>query len=151
MRQFTLILIRRFLFRSRHSSSAKGPAPCLYDQLSSSALTNLENLLLHSLEHERVGSVRNAAVDTVCDVANHGMHRGRPWHQLQSHAFQLAQSTDSAAKETAFRLFKGCPNLVVDLGVDSTLKALQSGLQDSNVPVRVYYQVGYACLINSSK
>ena len=78
-------------------------------------------------------------MDTVCDLSNQGMVRGRPWHALQAQAFSMIQSQGPASammdggvglRESAFRVFAGCPNLVMDLQTDAVLAVLVRGLQD---------------------
>lgn len=72
------------------------------------------------------------------------MRRGRPWHALQALAFEMTQaglpgasgtlSTQNVAaeslRESAYRVFAGCPNLVMDLQTDAVLGVFQRGLQD---------------------
>ncbi|KAF8628610.1 hypothetical protein AX15_003805 [Amanita polypyramis BW_CC] len=180
MRSFSLVLLRRLLFRpsphhtnghnssTNHSSLATpsfvpglgvglgpaGPAAprlTLYDHLSNATLSKLERILLYSLEHEPVKGVRHKSVDTVCDVAIEGMKRGRPWHALQALAFVMASASgvDEAPdrgrngqglerpgvpgrylRESALRVFAGCPNLVIDLQTGAVLAVFQRGLQD---------------------
>lgn len=109
----------------------------LYDHLSVQTLATVERLLLHSLSHEPSEVVRRKAVDTICDISNNSMTRGRPWHALQAQAFAMTQSADPIARESAFRVFAGCPNLIVDLQTESVLSLLQKGLQDpQSVEVR---------------
>ncbi|KAF6745913.1 hypothetical protein DFP72DRAFT_1076892 [Ephemerocybe angulata] len=94
MRSFSLVLLRRLLFRPAPSQPHHHPAQprlSLYDHLSSQTLTTLERLLLHSLSHEPSPSVRRKSVDTICDVAKQGMVRGRPWHALQAQTFTMKQ------------------------------------------------------------
>ncbi|KAI0253631.1 armadillo-type protein [Lactifluus subvellereus] len=130
MRSFSLVLLRRLLFRASPAPSSKSPRLTLYDRLSAQTLTAIERILLHSLLHEQTDSVRRKAVDTICDLANNSMERGRPWHALQAQAFAMCKSADSSARECAFRIFAGCPNLVMDLQTDAVLRVLQEGLQD---------------------
>ncbi|KAJ7906329.1 armadillo-type protein [Mycena leptocephala] len=169
MRSFSLVLLRRLLFRPAPTSptqpqsagaspltgtlqhqqqqayqSQNHPRLTLYDHLSSQTLTTLERLLLHSLQQETSPLVRRKTVDTVCDVAGEGMRRGRPWHALQALAFNMTQagqpgasgtlSTQTVApeglRESAYRVFAGCPNLVMDLQTDAVLGVFQRGLQD---------------------
>jgi len=139
MRSFSLVLLRRLLFR--HAPPHQQPADAhalhrytLYDHLSSQTLTSLEVLLLRSLSHEPAPVVRSKAVDTICDVANHGMQRGRPWHALQAQVFTMSQTTGANGadlRESAYRVFAGCPNLVMDLQTDAVLAVFQRGLQDA--------------------
>lgn len=167
MRSFSLVLLRRLLFRpslqpynpnssSPHPShnTLSAPRPTLYDHLSNDTLSKLERILLHSLEHEPAKGVRHKAVDTVCDLANEGMKRGRPWHALQIVVFSIAAAAGAGdghgqspldpsvppsryLRESAFRVFAGCPNLVVDLQTDAVLAVFQRGLQDAfSVEVR---------------
>ncbi|KAK2464446.1 hypothetical protein APHAL10511_003594 [Amanita phalloides] len=169
MRSFSLVLLRRLLFRASpslahayHLSSSSGshhttpgliaslapagpvaPRLSLYDHLSSPTLAKLEHVLLYSLEHELAKGVRHNAVDTVCDVANEGMKRGRPWHALQAVAFRMASATGAGEgqvaegvlsrylRESAFRIFAGCPNLVIDLQTEAVLDVFRRGLQDT--------------------
>ncbi|KAI9441935.1 ARM repeat-containing protein [Lactarius indigo] len=137
MRSFSLVLLRRLLFRASPGSSAKSPRMTLYDRLSSQTLTTIERILLHSLLHEQIDTVRRKAVDTICDLANNSMERGRPWHALQAQAFSMCKGADPSARDSAFRIFAGCPNLVMDLQTDAVLRVLQDGLQDrQSVEVR---------------
>ncbi|KAF9236016.1 armadillo-type protein [Melanogaster broomeanus] len=139
MRSFSLVLLRRLLFRpAPQQQQQKGPRATLYDHLSSQALTTLERLLLRSLAHEPSDSVRRKTVDTVCDLANNSMSRGRPWHALQAQTFSMTQAAGAGFRECAFRVFSGCPNLVMDLQTDAVLSVFQKGLQDSqSVDVRL--------------
>ncbi|KAJ7016005.1 armadillo-type protein [Mycena alexandri] len=169
MRSFSLVLLRRLLFRPSPTSTTQPnsastspltgtlqhqqqqayqsqnlPRLTLYDHLSSQTLTTLERLLLHSLQQESSSLVRRKTVDTVCDLAGEGMRRGRPWHALQALAFEMTQaglpgasgtlSTQNVApeslRESAYRVFAGCPNLVMDLQTDAVLGVFQRGLQD---------------------
>lgn len=130
MRSFSLVLLRRLLFRASPSPGSKSPRLTLYDRLSAQTLTAIERILLHSLLHEHVDSVRRKAVDTICDLANNSMGRGRPWHALQAQSFAMCKSADPSARECAFRIFSGSPNLVMDLQTDAVLRVLQEGLQD---------------------
>jgi hypothetical protein len=130
MRSFSLVLLRRLLFRASPSPTSKSPRLTLYDRLSSQTLTAIERILLHSLFNEQIDSVRRKAVDTICDLANNSMGRGRPWHALQAQSFAMCKSADPSARECAFRIFSGSPNLVMDLQTDAVLRVLQEGLQD---------------------
>lgn len=131
MRSFSLVLLRRLLLRTSGPPSSSGPPPTLYDQLPSNTLSSIERLLLHSVAHEPTSVVRRKAVDTVIDVANKSMQRGRPWHALQVQAFGMAQA-DEGARESAYLIFAGCTDLVLDLQTSGVLELLQKGLQDSS-------------------
>ncbi|KAG6886930.1 hypothetical protein C0992_001601 [Termitomyces sp. T32_za158] len=122
MRSFSLVLLRRLLFRA-------APA-VLYDQLPKHAIANLERLLLHALHREQAPAVRRAAVDTVADVANQLMARGRPWPALQSQAFTMALAPAPHDRASAFAIFAAAPNLVMDLRTDDVIPVLHRGLQD---------------------
>ncbi|KIK93959.1 hypothetical protein PAXRUDRAFT_33792 [Paxillus rubicundulus Ve08.2h10] len=141
MRSFSLVLLRRLLLRptpGQQQQLPKEPRSTLHDRLSSQALSTLEHLLIHSLSHEPSDSVRRKTVDTVCDLANNSMSRGRPWHALQVQTFSMTQSAEPGFRECAFRVFSGCPNLVMDLQTDAVLSVFQKGLQDSqSIDVRL--------------
>ena len=133
MRSFSLVLLRRLLFRSALAQQVP-----LYDVLSAQSLGTIERLLLHSLAHEPSTNVRHKAVDTVADLANNSMSRGRPWHALQRQAFAMAEDQNPALRESAHRVFAGSPNLIMDLQPDTVVRLLQKGLEDpGNIEVRV--------------
>lgn len=121
MRSFSLVLLRRFMFR-KHLP--------VYDHLAVQTLETIERLLLQILAREPTKAVRRAAADTISELANHSMSRGRPWHGLQQQAFTMAQSDDLTARESAFEVFSNSPNLIMDLQTDTVLSVLQKGLQD---------------------
>jgi hypothetical protein len=163
MRSFSLVLLRRLLFRpapaTNNNSNSTSPTAStslarltLYDHLSHQTLATLERLLLFSLSHEVSPHVRRKTVDTVCDLSNQGMVRGRPWHALQAQAFSMIQTQgpssptlDGAAlRESAFRVFSGCPNLVMDLQTDAVLNVLGRGLQDQySIEVNSWYLIEF--------
>jgi hypothetical protein len=145
MRSFSLVLLRRLLFRQSPQQQQKSARLTLYDHLSSQTLTNLERLLLHALSHESSQAVRRKAVDSICDLANNSMSRGRPWHALQAQAFSMCQSQNGGLREGAYRVFAGCPNLVMDLQTDAVLGVFQKGLQDADsIEVRrVNYRIRF--------
>ncbi|KAF9541179.1 ARM repeat-containing protein [Agrocybe pediades] len=141
MRSFSLVLLRRFLFRSASANNANNqnygaqdpnrPAPIpshtrttLYDHLSHQTLATIERLLLFSLSHETAKTVRKTTIDTIYDVANQGMLRGRPWHALQAQVFSMTHAQGAAERESAYRVFAGCPNLVMDLQLDAVLASV---------------------------
>lgn len=132
MRSFSLVLLRRLLFRPSPQTRLS-----LYDHLSSQSVTTLERILLHALLHEPAPVVRRKAVDTVADLANQSMARGRPWHSLQAQAFRMVEGGDVLTREVAYRVFSGSVNLVIDLQTDVVVAMLQKGLQDpESVEVR---------------
>lgn len=137
MRSFSLVLLRRLLFRPSPTNAAHHTRLSLYDSLSNQTLDTLERLLLHSLSHEPSAVVRRKSVDSVCELANKGMSRGRPWHALQAQTFSMARASDASMRETAFNVFTGCPNLVMDLQTDAVLNVFRSGLQDQSSDVRL--------------
>ena len=130
MRSFSLVLLRRLLFRPTPHHSSNSVATTLYDHLSAQTLATLERLLLHSLIHEPVPVVRRKAADTVSDVANHAMRNGRPWHALQTEIFRLVEAADSLGREISYRVFTGSPNIILDLQVETVVGTLQRGLED---------------------
>jgi hypothetical protein len=87
---------------SSTTSHSPGAKLALYGALSPQTLTTLERLLLHSLLHETSTSVRAKAIDTICDVSNQGMGRGRPWHALQAGAFELANAEMGKCRSLVF-------------------------------------------------
>lgn len=140
MRSFSLVLLRRLLLRPSAPAASSGFTPTLYDQLPNNALSSIERLLLNSVAHEPAAVVRRKAVDTVIDVANKSMQRGRPWHALQVQAFSMAQAPEEGARESAYLIFAGCTELVLDLQTNGVLELLQKGLQDaSSVDVRLIF------------
>ena len=49
----------------------------------------------------------------------------------------MTQTAEAGFRECAFRVFSGCPNLVIDLQTDAVLSVFQKGLQDTrSVDVR---------------
>lgn len=77
----------------------------------------------------------------MADLANNSMSRGRPWHALQQQAFSMAQSEDATNRESAYRVFAGSPNLIIDLQPQTVLAILEKGLQDPHsVEVRSFPQ-----------
>jgi hypothetical protein len=146
MRSLSLVLLRRILFRplrpqALFNPNAKTQATqrvTLHGQLSDDTLDTLEGLLLHSLMHEPSATVRHKSIDTVAQFASHNIRRGRPWHALQIHAFNMVQSTHAPEREAAFMLFTESPKLAMQLETEAMMSALANGIKDTrSVDVRI--------------
>jgi hypothetical protein len=90
---------------------------------------------LHSLCHEPAPAVRKKSIDVICDFAHQSMRRGRPWHAPQAQVVGMTtqgEGNDTAElRETAFRVFAGCPSLVMDLQTNVAIHTIfQQGLLD---------------------
>lgn len=84
MRTFSLVLLRRLLFRDKGTNiSTPTGHNTLYDHLSESTRTALERLILSCLSHEERDGVRRKCADTVSDIANESFERGRDWEGLR--------------------------------------------------------------------
>ncbi|KIM77399.1 hypothetical protein PILCRDRAFT_825362 [Piloderma croceum F 1598] len=143
MRSLALLLLRRLLFLSSTElqptqiSNVQASSPMFFDCISSDTLSIIERLLLHSLSHESVLLVRQAAVDAITALADHFIQRGRSWHALQAQAIDMAQSPNVILRESVFGLFSGTRMLVMGMPIDDLLKILKAGLEDQeSVDVR---------------
>lgn len=132
MRSFSLVLLRRILFRAlpNSSSTMRSTRITLYDHLSEPTRTALERALLSALSHEPSSSVRSKLADTITDLASASFERGRPWLALQAQSFSAAHDTDQRQRESAYRIFSNAPVLMGDQQVDAIVRVLQKGLQD---------------------
>jgi hypothetical protein len=140
MRSFSLVLLRRLLFRpapaTNNNSNPTSPAVprlTLYDHLSHQTLATLERLFLFSFSHEVSPHVRRKTFDTVCDLLRHDAWSTMACAASPSFSMIQSQATQdggAALRESAFRVFSGCPNLVMDLQTDAVLNVLGRGLQD---------------------
>ncbi|OCB84852.1 ARM repeat-containing protein [Sanghuangporus baumii] len=146
MRAFSLILLRRLLFRppqalpnshatTASASSSSGPhAPrlTLYDHLSEQTRESLERTVLHALSTEQAHGVKTKAADTATDLANASFQRGRPWPALQGAVFR-AVGGNSSSRECAYRILERCQVLVADMPSEIFVR----GLADNSVEVRL--------------
>jgi hypothetical protein len=137
MRSFSLVLLRRFLFRQKPSASGRrsGQYSTLCGELSLETLRLLEGLLLHSLSHERSPSVRRSGIGVICELAKQGIARKHQWDALEAQVVSMAQMLGESkdiggSRQAAFRVIAGCPDLVIDLEIDTVVVILQRGLQD---------------------
>lgn len=144
MRSFSFVLLRRLLFRELPGQQVKTPRLTLYDNLPAQYLTLLEGQLLQTLLREPSPSVRRKSVDTICELANNAVSRGRPWNSLQTQAFTMTQDADALSREAAYRVFAGSPSLIADVQTDVVLNMLQRGLQDAgSIEVRRVFRIHF--------
>lgn len=132
MRSFSLVLLRRLLFRALPSSPStlRSARITLYDHLSEPTRTSLERALLSALANEPSQSVRPKLADTITDLAAASFDRGRPWLALQAQSFSATLNVDHRQRESAYRIFGNVPALMGDQQVDAIVRVLQRGLQD---------------------
>ncbi|KIJ25106.1 hypothetical protein M422DRAFT_193858 [Sphaerobolus stellatus SS14] len=132
MRSFSLVLLRRLLFRAipNSSSTLTSTQATLYDHLSEPTRSSLERALLSALSHEPALSVRHKLAETITDLANASFERGRPWLALQAQSFSATHDADQRQRESAYRIFANVPALMGDQQPDAIVRVLQRGLQD---------------------
>jgi hypothetical protein len=96
--------------QSQPSSGAQAPPLSLYDHLSSNSLSTLERLLFHLLPYEPYTLVRRKSVDTITDIMNNSMRRGRPWHTLQAQVVRIRDKPAMVRKvdEWTVAIVSGC-------------------------------------------
>ena len=128
MRSFSLILLRRLLFRS--ISSTSGSRLVLYDQLSESTRGSIERTVIQSLLDDSPSGVKNKAADTITDLANASFQRSRPWPELQEAVFR-AVGGNAASRESAYRIMERCTVLIADVPAE----VLVRGVNDPNPDV----------------
>ncbi|KAL1684273.1 hypothetical protein GGG16DRAFT_120050 [Schizophyllum commune] len=129
-----LLALAQFAVGADSEYSTKHNRLTLYDHLSNQTHTTLERALFRALTQEPDRVVRRKFADTASDVASQAMRRGRPWHALQALAFTMAgEGGDAnvaqtpAHRESAYTIFAGCPNLVLDLQTDAELRVFFRG------------------------
>lgn len=162
MRAFSLVLLRRLLFRAQpqpidaapaddpqsHVAHAAGSASAnhiLYDRLSEPTRLALERALLHALLAEPAASVKHKASDAITDVANASFQRGRPWPQLSDALFK-AMGADAVSRESAWRVVERCTVLSGEI----PLEVFVRGLADTSVEVRLAAVKASASFLSAS-
>lgn len=165
MRAFSLVLLRRLLFRAQpqpidappasdpqshvaHHSAGSGSASAnhiLYDRLSEPTRLALERALLHALLAEPAASVKHKASDAITDVANASFQRGRPWPQLSDALFK-AMGADAVSRESAWRVVERCTVLSGEI----PLEVFVRGLADTSVEVRLAAVKASASFLSAS-
>lgn len=129
MRSFSLVLLRRLLFRPL--PFAQGiPRQVLYDHLSEQTRDTLERVVLSCLQNEVDDSVRKKVADTVCDLAKGSLDRGRPWEALQVQTFTATRSPHAGHREAAFRIFTYVPQVALSQEMNAVIDVFDRGLQD---------------------
>jgi importin-5 len=157
MRTFSLVLLRRLLFRElsiQNQTRSPSPSPTghnsLYDHLSEGTRCSLEKLVLSCLTHEERESVRRKCTDTVSDIALGSFERGRDWEGLRIWIGEacsrggLAMRWDLYSidnhflneifRESSYSILSNVSALLHDIPLDTLLPLLQSGLQLPNTP-----------------
>ncbi|KAI0713974.1 hypothetical protein C8Q76DRAFT_693715 [Earliella scabrosa] len=115
MRSFSLVLLRRLLFRSSTSQRV-----ALYDHLGAPAFETLQRILLL---HEPATIARRKTVDTVTDLSNQATKRGHPWPALQPirHGRRCRRPHARGRLPHLRRL-----RLIIDLNTDGVVSILQT-------------------------
>jgi len=129
MRSFSLVLLRRLLFRPMPYMSGV-PRQVLYDHLSEQTRESLERLILSCLQNETDEGVRRKVADTICDLAKGSLERGRPWEALQVQSFTATRSPHAGHREVAFRIFTYVPQLALGQEMNAVIDVFERGLQD---------------------
>jgi importin-5 len=129
MRSFSLVLLRRLLFRPMPFATGAS-RQVLYDHLSEQTRETLERLVLSCLQNESDEGVRRKVADTVCDLAKGSLDRGRPWEALQVQSFTATRSTVAGQREVAYRIFTYVPQLALGQEMNAVIDVFERGLQD---------------------
>lgn len=61
---------------------------------------------------------------------------GEPWPELLGILFQLSQAPDASVRESAFRIFSTCPDVIEKQHEEMASGVFHKGFQDESVQVR---------------
>lgn len=129
MRSFSLVLLRRLLFRPMPFTQGV-PRQQLYDHLAEQTRDTLERVVLSCLQNEADDSVRKKVADTICDLAKGSLERGRPWEALQVQTFTATRSPNAGHREAAYRIFTYVPQIALSQEMNAVIDVFDRGLQD---------------------
>ncbi|KAH7106921.1 ARM repeat-containing protein [Auriculariales sp. MPI-PUGE-AT-0066] len=129
MRSFSLVLLRRLLFRPMPFAPASS-RQVLYDHLGERTRETVERLILSCIQNETDEGVRRKVADTACDLAKGSLERGRPWEALQVQSFTATRSQLAGQREVAYRIFTYVPQLALGQEMNAVIDVYERGLQD---------------------
>ncbi|PVZ98231.1 hypothetical protein BB558_005779 [Smittium angustum] len=134
-RGFAAVLLRRVSLKENFGVAeiADAPEGTVWSRVTADTRTQVKSMLLSSLERESDNGARNKVCDTISEVAN----VEDAWPELLQALFVSSTSGLPALRESAFRIFTGCPQLLVDQNPQSVKDAFIVAFQDSSNNVRL--------------
>ncbi|OMJ17419.1 Importin subunit beta-3 [Smittium culicis] len=134
-RGFASVLLRRVSLKEDFNSTNSEDIPdaTVWVRAKEDTRAQVKALLLSALDRETDSSSRNKICDTVSDIFNFD----DSWPELLSTLFAISSSANPSHRESAYRIFCGCPQLLIDQNPQSIRDAFIGAFQDSDSSVRL--------------
>ncbi|OLY77768.1 Importin subunit beta-3 [Smittium mucronatum] len=135
IRGFASVLLRRVSLKEDFNSNGNQDYPdtSVWVRVNDESRNQVKSLLLSALNRETDSGSRNKICDTISDIANYD----DKWPELLGTLFICASSEIPSHRESAYRIFYGCPQLLADQNPQSVRDAFIGAFQDPVNNVRL--------------
>ncbi|KAJ2897673.1 Importin subunit beta-3 [Zalerion maritima] len=147
IRQFAAVIFRRIATKTRKNN--QNEMVDMFLSIDKAEANVIRSKLLETLGAEADKSVRNKISDAVAEVARQYSDSNEGWPELLGALFQLSMATDSAKRETAFRIFANTPGIIEKQHEATVLEAFSKGFKDDSVSVRIASMEAFASFFRS--
>lgn len=132
-RAFAAVLFRRFAIKSPNYQEFSLTDRQI-DQISPAAKTEIRRILLQGFTNQQTRNVRHKIADAIAEVAKDKFE----WPDLLPTIMQATSSSDTAIKESSFRIIATTPQIISDHDLnESFLKMFHSGFEDPSDDVGI--------------
>ncbi|KAF9926818.1 hypothetical protein FBU30_003672 [Linnemannia zychae] len=137
LRAFAAVLTRRVAFKTAPSEGPTGTAT-VWESVQEETRVAVRAHFLAALTQETDRSVRNRVCDTIAEFAHSTRTKQYPWPEVFATVCECTQSTTRQdLREAGYRIINSSPSLLSNQSAEAANALFISGLQDSNLLVRL--------------
>ncbi|KAJ2636096.1 importin subunit beta-3 [Coemansia sp. RSA 1286] len=149
-RAFAAILLRRISFQNAAAAENKEDQHTVWSVVPESVHQTVKAELLGALQRETDRSARHKLCDTISEIVDHEGQDG--WAELLGALYACAQDGNALLRESAYRIFTSCPELLYQQSMAAVSGAFTGAFQDADADVRLAaLQAAVAFIVNAEE
>ncbi|KAJ2722638.1 importin subunit beta-3 [Coemansia sp. Benny D115] len=134
-RSYAAILLRRIAFQNAAAAENKEDEHTVWSVVPEAVHKTVKDELLGALQDETDRGTRHKLCDTISEIVSH--EGDDKWPELLQALYACAQDGNALRRESAYRVFTVCPELLGTQSTASVSAAFTAAFQDADAPVRL--------------
>lgn len=132
-KSFAAVLFRRMAIKT--PQDVKSVVERTITTIDLATVAQIRGLFLEGFVSAVPNHVRHKLADAIAELANDDIQA--PWNELLPTLFQASKNPDASFRESAFRIFAACPQLVGKNQLEQVLSIYHDGFEDQSDDVRI--------------
>ncbi|KAJ1723452.1 importin subunit beta-3 [Coemansia erecta] len=147
-RAFAAILLRRIAYQNAAAAENKEDQQTVWSAVPEAVHQAVKAELMGALQDETERGARHKVCDTISEIVSH--EGAESWPELLGALYACAQDADAQRRESAYRVFTACPELLESQDAAAISGAFAGAFGDGDAAVRLAaLQAAVAFIVNA--